>query len=478
MLPQAGQPNWDEALARARERAAQRPDDPAAAQLLAGVLAEIGQYPESEVWYGKVLAAHPQNVFARHALAEVLLRQQKLAESAAQLQQVVGVEPANLRAWVTLTRICRQLHEPQQALAASQRAIALDPPNLDMLNLHGWNLVDLGRVREALDVAEQGIKVSPRDARMFWLRAFALLLLGDFKQGWENFEARWYVPELKLTPRQFPFPQWRGEDLRGKSIFLTPEQGMGDTLMFARYIPLLQQRGAQVMLAVGPELEPLLARSFPGLRLMHDGDRLPAADFHCSLMSLPLGFGTTLETVPANVPYLIADPKKMERWKARLSEFSGLKVGLAWAGRPSNPDDFNRTIPLQKFAPLASVQRVKFISLQKGAGVADIANVPELSLADWSDEFVDFTDTAALMSAVDLMISVCSAPAHLSGGLGRPTWVLLPFSADCRWMLDREDSPWYPTARLFRQPRLRDWDSVIERVAQELRRVVSEGRPA
>ena len=468
-----GQQDWAMALARARQLVAQRPDDLAAVQLLARALAEAGQYAESEAEFRKVLAAQPQNVFARHALAETLLRQQKRAEAQAQLQQVVRDQPTNVPAWMTLTRIHRQSHEPEQALAASQRAVELDPNNLEALHLRGWNLLDVGRVRDALNAAEQGIRLANRDARFFWLRAFALLLLGDFKQGWENFEARWHVPFLKLTPPQLPFPQWRGQDLRGKSIYLTPEQGMGDTLMFSRYIPLLQQRGAHVMLAVPPPVESLLARSFPGLQLLHDGERLPAADFHCSLMSLPHGFGTTLENVPANVPYLSADPQKVEQWKARLGPYSGLKVGLAWAGRPSNPDDFNRTIALQRLAPLAAVAGVKFVSLQKGAGPVDIPNVPQLGLVDWSDQLHDFSDAAALMSAVDLVISVCSAPAHLSGGLGFKTWVLLHFSADCRWMLEREDSPWYPTARLFRQPRLRDWESVIQRVALELRRVVA-----
>lgn len=386
-----------------------------------------------------------------------------------QARQLVLDRPDEVRAWVSLAAALRRERKLDEALAASQRAVELNPADHDALHILGWNLVDLGRVREAQGVAARALSLFPQSALLYWLRAFVLLLLGDYPQGWADYESRWHIPGLGHGHHDFPRPQWRGENLAGRTIFLHPEQGIGDTIQFSRYVPLLHQHGPKkILLATPPELQSLFARSFPGVELVRDGQAIPAFDVHCPLMSLPFAFGTTLATVPAQTPYLLPDPSDTGRWRQRLSTYPGLKVGLVWAGGPRSVQNVTRSMHLSKMQPLNGVPGVSLVSLQKGEPAAQVAQVPQLNLVDWTAELNTFDDTAALVSALDLVISVCTSVTHLSGALGRPTWTLLAFAADFRWMLERADTPWYPTMRLLRQPAPGDWDSVIARICAEL----------
>jgi hypothetical protein len=263
-------------------------------------------------------------------------------------------------------------------------------------------------------------------------------------------------------------PKWDGSDLNGRRILLYGEQGLGDSIQFARYIPMVAQRGGRIVLACQPELVDLLKQIQP-LEECVPNDRVPPPhDVYCALLSLPAVLGTRPETIPASVPYLTPDPVKTEFWRKRLEGETRRKIGLAWAGRPIHPNDRNRSMSLSQLAGLADVPDAAFYSLQKREGSEQAAHAP-MPLTDWTSELHDFTDTAALMANLDLIISVDTSVVHLAGALGRPVWVLLPFIPDWRWMFDRTDSVWYPTMRLFRQPALGDWKTPIGKLLEALR---------
>jgi len=463
------QGNWDKVLECARKLTNLRPADSEIRMLYAGALAQAGRLDEAAPAYQKLLESQPTNIQAQHSLAEIYRLQKKFSLAEPEFQKLVRLRPNDVQAWVGLADSLRWQYKMEPWLAASQRAVQIDPNSVDALHQLGWALLDLARPREALPLVERAIRLSPREPRLYWLRGFILLMLGEYPQGWNNYESRWEVTGLNLKRPSLGRPQWRGEDLRGKTVYLFPEQGLGDTLQFIRYAPLILERGAKdVFVATPPEIESLLARSMPGIKLLRPGDPLPEIDFQCPIMSLPLAFGTTLENVPAKVPYLTPDPVAVTKWKERLSQYPGLKVGLAWAGRPTNPNDFHRSTTLQKLRGLAGIPGIQFVSLQKGYASDQAKQVPELGMIDWTSELNDFADTAALVGALDHVISICTSITHLSGAMGKPTSTILSYTADFRWMLDRDDSPWYPSIKLFRQPTYGEWDSVVQNVRKAL----------
>ncbi|HEX4124338.1 MAG TPA: glycosyltransferase family 9 protein, partial [Tepidisphaeraceae bacterium] len=268
--------------------------------------------------------------------------------------------------------------------------------------------------------------------------------------------------------------QWQGEDIRGRTIVLRSEQGFGDMIQFVRYAPLVAARGAKVILESNPELFRLLAR-VPGVeQVVRHGDPLPPFDLHCPMMSLPHAFGTDLQSIPHEVPYLSADPELSARWGEAVADGAGkIKVGLAWGGNPKHSNERNRSMGLLELLGLSAIPGVQFYSLQKGPAAARLGEVAgRWSIADHTDRLTDFADTAALVSHLDLVITVDTSVAHLAGAMGKPVWLMLPFVAEWRWMVAREDSPWYPTMRLFRQGAPGEWADVVERVAGELGRFV------
>ena len=294
--------------------------------------------------------------------------------------------------------------------------------------------------------------------------------MGRFEQGWPGYEWRWKCKEFGSLP-PFQPPLWDGSSLDGRTILVHAEQGLGDTLQFIRYVPSLHQRGGRVILMCQPPLVRLLTRS-PGIeRLLAHGDPVPEFDVHTPLLSLPRLLGTTLESVPADVPYLEAEPQLVEAWRHRLGSYPGFKVGIVWQGNPKFRLDRLRSIPLAQFAPLARVPGVHLFSLQKGPGAEQLAAVTDrFPVTDLGRRLDDFMDTAAVLKNLDLVISVDTAIAHLAGALGIPVWVALPFAPDWRWLMGREDSPWYPTMRLFRQTRPGQWEDVFHHIAEALQR--------
>jgi hypothetical protein len=365
-------------------------------------------------------------------------------------------------AWVNLANALCCQGKLAEAEASAQKAIEYGPQMVEGYLQLGTVYCDQGRTREAVACFDQALRLRPEHPKAHWGRAMAFLLAGDFERGWPEYEWR---PKF----RKFAQPAWDGGPLAGKSILLYAEWGLGDTIQFIRYATLVKERGAMVIVACAERLIPLL-RSYTGInQLVPDSNDLPPFDVHASLLNLPMLFGTTLGTIPASTPYLSPDPRLVEQWGRELQSIPGFKVGIAWQGNPQYRVDALRSIPLAEFAPLA-MAGVSLISLQKGGS----SGQPEkqVSIVDWSERLDTttgaFMDTAAIMKSIDLVISADSAVAHLAGALGLPVWVALPFSPDCRWMLARDDSPWYPTMRLFRQDAPCQWGPVFERMAREL----------
>ena len=322
---------------------------------------------------------------------------------------------------------------------------------------------------EALAACERAIALKPEFPVARSNRAMMLLLKGEFAKAWAEYEWRLQRGDI-APPRGLSQPQWKGEDPAGLAILIHAEQGVGDSIHFIRYAPLLAARGARVIVECQPELVALF-RTVEGVeRVLAAGETLPAFDRHVPMMSLPFAFHTTLDAIPARVPYLRADETRVKAWAERVAREGGrMKVGVAWAGKPSHKDDHLRSLRLSAFAPLAEAKGVSFYSLQKSEAAAQAKDPPPgMALIDLTDEIKDFADTAALLVNLDLVIAVDTAVIHLGGALARPVWTLLHFVPDWRWMLDREDSPWYPTMRLFRQPAPGDWPAVLHRVAEEL----------
>ncbi|HLI10812.1 MAG TPA: tetratricopeptide repeat protein [Alphaproteobacteria bacterium] len=368
--------------------------------------------------------------------------------------------------------------EPDNAMAVNNLAVALerrtasnpDPTPRD-------ERAQAASIESVIEHYRRALALAPDAAIIHWNLALVLLMLGRFPEGWAEYEWRWRLQGFGEPDRNFAPPLWRGAspEALGGPLLVTMEQGFGDAIQFARYVPLLARRGYRVILEVARELHTLFQHSFGDLGVeviaRMDDPRIIAGDprfaAHVSLMSLPQRFGTTLSTIPTEIPYLGADPVRAAHWRAALPP--GFRVGLAWAGRPEHHNDRNRSLPFAALRPLLSTPGVQFVSLQKppaeDAAAAATDAAPPLRLGS---RLTDFAETAAVIAGLDLVIAVDTAVAHLAGALGRPCWLLLPSPADWRWLLGRADSPWYPTLRLYRQAIPGDWDGVVARVARDL----------
>ena len=371
------------------------------------------------------------------------------------------------RAWAL-----NDLQRPAEALQCADRAITLDPAFAAAYGNRGKSLQALDRPVEALAAYATVLELQPNNVQARMNAAHAHLSLGDFVQGFRLYESRKQLP-VALGNRAFAQPLWRGQrEIGGQRLLLHWEQGLGDTLQFCRYAVLALERGATVLLDVQPALRALLATLDARICVLSDEPSTAEFDWHCPLMSLPLAFGTRLASVPAGAPYLHAEPARTLRWQRHLG-MHGFKVGIAWQGRREAAVDLGRSFPLRLFAPLAAVRGVRLISLQKGDGTAQLSGLPDGMAVETLGEFDEgsdaFLDTAAIMQCLDLVISSDTAVAHLAGALGRPAWIALQRAADWRWLRERDDSPWYPSLRLFRQTVPGDWATVFEKAARSAR---------
>lgn len=423
---------------------------------------EAGRWDDAATALRGALALDPANDGALELLAAAGRRAGGEVGAVRTLRRLLRLRPDSANGWHALS-----LSEPG-ILGTLRRALVLQPDHRSALSGLANRLRDRREIAESLRLHDHAVRLEPASAEARWNRSLARLLAGDLAGGWEDYEARWGVADFPTRPRGLPQPLWSGEGIAGQTILLHEEQGRGDAIQFVRYAPLVAARGARVLLEVGADLVSLF-HGLPGVeRVVARGEPLPAFDWQCPLLSLPRAFATRLETIPAAVPYLSADPALTAAWKERLTG-ECLTVGLVWAGNPQFAGDQERSPGLAALAPLLAVPGCRFFGLQLGPGRDELAGraMPP-SFTDLAPEIRDFADTAAIMASLDLVVSSCTAPAHLAGALGVPLWVLLSHAPDWRWLLDRADSPWYPTARLFRQPRPGDWSAAVDEVAAAL----------
>ena len=457
----------DEALASYDRAVALKPDLAEAFNNRGVTLRELERLDEALASYDRAVALKPDLAEAFNNRGVTLGELERLDDAVASYDRAIVLKPDYAEAFNNRGTALRALERLDEALASYERAIALKPDYAKAFANRGNALSELKRLDEALASYNRAITLKPDFAEAHFSRSLVLLLKGNYADGWDEYEWRYKGAVKGKQPRNFECPQWRGEDLTGKTIFLHSEQGYGDTIQFLRYVPLVASRGGRVILEVPPPLLRLAERLQGAVQVFASGVAPAAVDFFCPLLSLPRAFGTTVATIPGEVPYLTVDPVAVAAWRRRVADLKGLRVGLVWAGnpRPNQPEtngiNRRRSVTLGHFATLAHVPGVSFVSLQKDQAASQTSPPRGLLVHDWTDELDDFADTAALIEALDLVISVDTSVVHLAGAIGKPVWLLNRCDTCWRWLLDRHDSPWYPTLRQFRQPKPSDWDSVM-----------------
>lgn len=439
------------------------------------LLQDHNELDEAIKSYEKAIAVDPYMADAYYNSGVAYQKKGMLQEAIASYQRVLDLNPNHEKANLNFGISLKDMGQYDAAGKYFERAVQINP-EYDIAYYNMGNISYFkGRFEEARQLYEKAVAITPEYADAHWNIALIDLLLGNYKDGWKGYEWRWRIEGLDLK-REMSIPLWDGADISGKRLIIVAEQGFGDTIQFVRYIPMVRERGVQVFFQCQKELIPLLQN----LRDIHEvcefGSPLPETDFYCHLLSLPCIFDTTLENIPSSIPYILSFEFQIKKWEERITNNADkLKVGIVWAGNQELARPYyDRSCTLQDFLPLIGSEDVAFYSLQKGDAASELNENPGSSkVIDYTEEIHDFSDTAGLLHNLDLVISVDTAVAHLTGAIGKPVWTLLPFIPDWRWMLDRNDSPWYPTMRLFRQPSPGDWKSVISEVKHELEKMLS-----
>lgn len=473
----------------------------------------LGQYDNAQTAYQRALAIDPNHAISLTNLGGLFVQQKKYADAAALFVKVVAMSPQLPEVHYNLGSALFELGDLQAALRCFDQTIKLNP-KLDLAHIYKGNaLIGLHRYEDAANAYEQAIALNPQRAetyfsrgnarkrlrqyreamndfvhaierrpdfaKAYWNLSLMLLVMGEFEQGWRLHEWRWKLPELGLKQHHFEQLLWLGDsNIVGQHLFICDEQGIGDKIQMMRYAPLLAQQGVQVSLEVPSSLMGL-ASALEGVTLIEEGHTPQTFDVYCPYMSLPLACGTAVTSVPAHVPYLFADTHKAADWRARLGplpEGKTLRIGLVWSGAAIHTNDKNRSMPLHELIPLLELSTVSCVSLQKEYRATDRALMGELAhvIQDVSAELKDFTETAALIENMDVVVSVDTSVAHLAGAMGKPVMLMLPYTPDFRWLDERNDSPWYPTMHLFRQATPMDWLGVVAEIKDVLTRISSK----
>jgi hypothetical protein len=449
-------------LAAARARLS--PATLAQAGQRAKALLEAGRLPEAEKLVRELLQQDRTNPDLLMALGVACRRQGRLEEAVPRFRRAVNPRPGFADAHAELGNVLEGLGRIEEASGRYENAVRLRPNDFDSLCRLASLLAQQSRQQEALAVYDRAIALQPEATLPQWQKGLVLLTLGQFDDGWSLYATR-PGPALERSPA----PVWRGERrIAGQTVLLRAEQGMGDVIQFARYAPLVAALGARTVVQVHTALTPLFEGA-PGFdRVLKFSDELPPHDWQCLLMDLPGVFWEGLDKVPP-APYLTAPAASVATWAARLGPADRMRIGVVWAGNPTNKNDRNRSMKLPLLLPLLRSAGAEFIVLQKdmtGEDRRQLASMPQVRLV--GDELTDFAETAGVLSACDLVITVDTAVAHVAGAIGRPVWILLPYCPDWRWLLERPNTPWYPSARLFRQPKPQDWASVVAEVLAAL----------
>ena len=447
------------------------PGSPEAYCQLAIVLRQLEALPEALRLSERAVAFDPARFETYNTLGIVLADMKNLVAATEAFRRSFALKPDSALTAVDLGYFFVKCGDIAAAAESYRWAIKLDP-NLYVAHLRlGTALTQLGDRAGAWKCYESAQALSPNSSEVITYMGLLHLAEGNFRLGWGEYE---YRESVRRARRRFSQPQWKGEPLEGARIFLHAEQGLGDALQCVRYVPLVAARGGQVVLGVQKRLLRLLARTEGAWQVISVDETPPGISWHCPLLSLPLAFATDLSTIPARIPYVNPDPAGVKPWGQRLRGNS-LRIGLAWGGNPNYPHELWRSIPLEQLAPLTNIEGTTFYSLQMGSPARQVKQLgPRVHLIDLQDEQEDFADTAAIVAHLDLVVSIDTSVAHLAGAMGKPVWILLNNSPDWRWLLEREDSPWYPTARLFRQSTFGNWQDVVARVEQELHELVAK----
>jgi Tfp pilus assembly protein PilF len=429
---------------------------------------KAGRHSESIQIFTEALTLSPDSGILHYNLANSLkaLREFETALSHYRKSLELGLKIPEV---LNNLGVClRDLKRYNEALDCFKGAVYLDPSFLlAHLNM-GFLWLLMEKPSKALAPLQDALKINPHNPDAHWFLAHTFLILGDYEKGWEEYEWRWQKVDSSVPQRVFPEPTWTGEEFKGRTLLVWCEQGFGDTLQFIRFAKPLKEMGGAVILECPESLRGLLRRTQGLDRVVAQGESLPAFDLQCPLLSLPRLLGTTLKTLPAEVPYVEVDPDILTCWNMELADAKGGKVGLVWSGNIFPDHNRHRSLDPEMIRPLFQVPGVRFYSLQKGEAASEASKMPVI---DFSSRLTDFAQTAGLMKGLDLVITIDTSVAHLAGALGKEVWTLLPFSPDWRWFLERADSPWYPSMRLFRQPKPGDWKSVIKQIARELKRL-------
>jgi Tfp pilus assembly protein PilF len=417
--------------------------------------------------YKQAIHLNPDLAEARNNLGVILQSLRRIDEAEACFREALELEPDYAQAHNNLGNALQDQGRFEEATTAYRRALHYRPGYVAALKHLGNALRALGRLQEAIACYDEGLRHAPEHVLLHMSRALVWLQMGNFEQGWP--ECEWRLSDPNLFIHRLHGPVWDGKELDGHTIVIVAEQGLGDTIQYIRYASIVARRGGRVVVTCARVLSKILA-TCPGVdQIVVEGDTLPDYSCNAPVMNLPAILGTTLQTIPAEIPYLAADPAYVARWRDELQGIKEFKIGVVWQGNPLHTKDRDRSFRLAHLQPVADLRGVRLYSLQKNFGLEQIEAVSDLfPVIDLGQHLHDFVDTAALMQNLDLVISADSSPAHLAGALGVRVWMPVPYISDWRWMTDREDTPWYPTMRLFRQRRFGDWEELFSRLAVEL----------
>ncbi|MGE4220450.1 MAG: tetratricopeptide repeat protein [Alphaproteobacteria bacterium] len=437
----------------------------------ANALVACGRLEPAIDAYRAASAQRPKDADILNNLALALMASGRTDEAEAGFRQALDRRPAHPDALLNLGNLYRMRGDADAAMACYRDALRERPDDFRLYGNLGLALLDRDRAEDAVAVYEKALRHAPDQPDIRKSLGIAQLLLGNFSEGWANYEARWQA-EGMVDPGP-ALPRWNGEALAGRNILLQCEQGFGDSLQFCRYVPLVADIAGTVTLEVPRSLARLMHSLEGRVQLVVRGEALPEAACRAGLLSLPLLTGAgagSLDDIPVQIPYLHPPAPLAQIWAARLSGGSGRRIGLAWAGNPKRQDDWMRSCPATAAASLLEIQGIDWVSLQKDLP-DDAGESRRLAarMVDPTGDFADFADTAAAIQTLDLVVTVDTAVAHLAGALGKPVWTMLSYAADWRYLRQRDDCPWYPTMRLYRQPRPGDWATVIDRIAADLR---------
>ena len=457
---------WTEAIAAFERALTLDPQLGLACGALAYCYEKSERFTDAIDAYTRAASLLPDSLALAFNLGNVLRTEGRLTEAETAYRRALALDPSHVLTWNNLGLSLHAQGRHDEAIACYARALEIRPEYADAINNLGSAYVAKNEIPTAIEAYRAALLLDPSQKRIRFNEGVARLLAGEWEAGWKGFEHREFPPFLKALRGE----PWDGTaPLEGKSVLISFEQGFGDTIHFVRYAELLAQRGARVHLVVQPSLKRLLSSVAGVTSVVAAGEPLPPYDMHCSMMSLPRALGTSLKSVPQKTPYLAAPDEVLAAWGKRVRG-PGPRIGLAWSGNPKHHLDRWRSIPVHRLIAAFEGLPVRLFSLQKEVRPADAEALSTTQAVEYfGGDIEDFADTAALISQLDLVVSVDTSVAHLAGALAKPVWILLPFAPDFRWMLNRTDSPWYPSARLMRQPKPRDWTPILESLREAVR---------